>query len=176
MDDSYQIPNRNDKFTYFRELAQLESIELMMEYREYGRALYSALEMADIHPNNKFLISTIVDCLYEIAAAQKKHQFSSVVENYNRHQTKSYNDFLHFLHQISLSALKKITYDFYLRDQNSIKNYEYGDYVGVLAFSLEKPEDEVLSMKKNFSLNYKNSYFSRLLDSKIQIKSKNKNQ
>lgn len=172
-------PNSNNiksygDFIYYSQASRFEMVEYYMGEMQYGRALYNALCLLNDYPNNIYLNSIVVNCLYEIHEAMKRHEFSWVVDFPNNYYPNPYNYFLKFLQELNSSALSEITSHFFKeRVENNTATNDYAGYVGLLEGSMDKAKPDYTSMLTEYEKNHSDPYYKTILINKLN-KSKTK--
>ena len=155
-------------------IARFEMIEFLLSDRQFGFALYNALQLSTVFPNNRYLKCATANCLYEIYVAQTKHQFSQVVEFPDHNNVGSYNEFLVFLQNINSASLKGLAVNWTKNYVSAMNNYSYAGYVNALINTFDKSKEESFSLVKDFGKNYKDDYYAKLLTEKFTYQPKKK--
>lgn len=161
-----------DRYGYFRNKASFELIEYMQEEDMYGEALYASLELLKVYPENIYLKSSVVNCLYELYWAQKEHYFSLVTDFPDNRQIESYNKFLVFLHNINSETMKNLAVNYFNANLNKSNESPFAGYVALLLKSIEMSNEEKAKLPAMYNSAYKDEYFFKLLNAHFKPKTK----
>ncbi len=97
-------------------VADLEIVEGQYRFEHYGRALFNALLMLEESPNNAYLNTIVLDCLYQLYTYQENHELGKVLSIPKQTMDDNYYQFLSFFHNIRLRDLGKLGYYFSLKN------------------------------------------------------------
>jgi Zn-dependent protease with chaperone function len=89
-----------------------EALEYCFRSKETGRALYYALQLFYVHPDDAYLAAMVGKCLTGIYYAQQGHTLSSVTDTPSLTDSGDYGDFLRFLENVKLYDIASIGYYF----------------------------------------------------------------
>ncbi len=92
--------------------AEFETIHSQYHFKQYGKALFNALLLAERHPKEVYLHAMIGKSLYKLYQAQKEHQLGKVLELPDSRFPENYDRFLTFIHKLRLSELAALAYHY----------------------------------------------------------------
>ena len=81
-------------------------------FKDYGRALFRALLLADRYPDNVYLQAVIGKSLYQIFVYQQNHELGKVLELPDPRFPENYDRFLTFVHSLRLMELSSLAYHY----------------------------------------------------------------
>ena len=93
-------------------LASLEIINAHYHFREYGKALFKSMIMADQLPDNPYTHAMISKSLYQIYKAQKNHNLHAVLELPDPRFDENYDRLLTFVNRLRLHELANLAYEY----------------------------------------------------------------
>ena len=163
-------------YSYYQITSCFERIEHYLNEEEFGMALYDALQLSSRHPDNLFLKCAIANSLCEIYNAQIKHSFSRAVDFPDIRYSKSYNEFLSFLQNLSTSQLKTITVNYCNEAVINFKKEDpYCRYIDFLLKGMDKSKTEYPALVADYQKdNILDAHYKALLDKKYSINSTKK--
>jgi len=92
--------------------ASFEIINSQYHFKEYGRAMFHAMIVAERFPDNAYSHAMIAKCLYQLYSAQKNHQLTKVLDLPHPRYEENYNRFLSFIHKLRLFELASLAYHY----------------------------------------------------------------
>jgi hypothetical protein len=92
--------------------ASLEIIHSHYHFKEYGRALFNALTMSAVYPDNTYLHAMIGRCLFRLHQAQKNHVLGRSLDLPDPRFPENYDRFLTFIHKLRLSEIAGLAYNY----------------------------------------------------------------
>lgn len=101
-----------ESFSHLSELASFEILSSHYHFREYGKALFSALVLAESYPRNPYPHAMISKSLYQLYKAQKDHNLEKVLELPDPRFDENYNRFLSFINKLRLHELASLAYEY----------------------------------------------------------------
>jgi hypothetical protein len=164
-------------YSFYQLTSWFERVEYYLNQGIFGHALYDALQLSSRYPDNLFLKCAIANSLCEIYSAQINHTFSKAVDFPAITYSKSYNEFLSFLQNLSTSQLKSITINYCNENVINLKKEDsYCRYIGFLIKGIDKPKAEYASLVADYEKdNTLDAHYKTLLDEKYKsISSKKK--
>jgi Zn-dependent protease with chaperone function len=163
-------------YSYYQETSCFERVEFFLNENFFGEALYDALQLQARYPDNLFLKCAVANCLCEIYRAQINHTFSRVVNFPDIHYSKSYNEFLSFLHNLSGSQLKNITVHYGTENVINLKKEDsYCRYIDYFIKGMDKSKTEYAALVADYQKdNILDAHYKTLLDEKFKINLKKK--
>lgn len=106
--------------------ARLDLIEANYHFEHYGKALYEAIHMGQVYPDNIYLHAIIAKCFYQLYVSQKKHELAKVLDLPDARFPENYDRFLTFLHTLRLGDLERIAYYYVTaQDEEFFKDEEF---------------------------------------------------
>ncbi|TXH25734.1 MAG: hypothetical protein E6Q96_08765 [Cyclobacteriaceae bacterium] len=90
--------------------ARLDLIDANYHFKHYGKALYEAIHMGQVYPDNIYLHAMIAKCFYQLYLSQKNHELAKVLDLPDPRFPENYDRFLTFLHTLRLGDLERIAY------------------------------------------------------------------
>lgn len=94
------------------QLASLEIINSHYYFKQYGKALFNSLLLADSFPDNPYPHAMIAKSLYQLHRAQKNHDLHTVLELPDPRFDENYDRFLTFINKLRLHELANIAYQY----------------------------------------------------------------
>lgn len=94
------------------QLASFEIINSHYYFKQYGRALFNAMLLADAYPDEPYPHAMISKCLYQLYKAQKDHNLDQVLELPSPRFEENYDRFLAFLNKLRLHELASLAYEY----------------------------------------------------------------
>lgn len=91
-----------------RRAGRLEVVQAWFDYDCYDRAFYGALQQLRQEPQNAYLQSVVVLCLYELRQHMQQHKYYEVVSNVRPHNAASFNELLGVLNGLQLPDFKNL--------------------------------------------------------------------
>jgi hypothetical protein len=92
--------------------SQFEMIHSDYHFKNYGRALFRALLLADRYPANVYLQAIIGKSLYQLFVYQRNHELGKVLELPDPRFPENYDRFLSFIHSLRLMELSSLAYHY----------------------------------------------------------------
>jgi hypothetical protein len=135
-------------------LSRFEIIESSFHYKQYGYGLYHTLQLLRFYPRNGYLHGMVVKFLFHIYLSQKNHEFGKVVELPDSRFSDSYNRFLTFIHQLRLSEIAALSYQYGIsRDEQTFTN-EHFLYALWLCSQLQVSQLDPVTIQEDYSILY----------------------
>ena len=95
-----------------RAKSQFEMIHSDYHFKNYGRALFRALLLADRYPENIYLQAVIGKSLYQLFVYQQNHELGKVLELPDPRFPENYDRFLTFMHSLRLMEVSSLAYHY----------------------------------------------------------------
>jgi Zn-dependent protease with chaperone function len=92
--------------------ASFEIVSTLYHYRQYGKAMFHAIVLAEKFPGNAYAHAMICKSLYQLYRAQKNHEFGKVMELPDPRFEENYNRFLSFIHKLRLFEMANLAYHY----------------------------------------------------------------
>ncbi len=143
--------------------AKLESLQSWYEHEYYDKSLYYALLQLNSNPNNNYLKSLILLSLYQLKYHLEKHEYSDVVSNTSLNNPESLNNFLDFLHTLSISDFAKIKTCI---DQNYVTTPTENEFIIAANFAtamLDNNHDKAKKIALQYKRIYPKGYFNKTI-------------
>jgi Zn-dependent protease with chaperone function len=102
-----------------RKQAGVDLIESNYHFKKYGRALFDALVMSEQYPDDVWLHAMIGRCLYQLYSRQAAHELSKSLEQPGLKHDENYDRFLTFIHQLRLSELERLAYQYAINQKEA---------------------------------------------------------
>jgi hypothetical protein len=162
----------NSTYNYYRVKAFFEILEYnMLEYNS-GEALYDALELIGMYPNNTYVKCSIVNCLYQIYNGKATHYTSFMIDMPDKKLAKNYNQLLVFLQNVNSDIIKEIMVNYYKANVEGKINDNYSGYIDALISSIYMEQKEREKLIDLYKKKYNDSYYISLLNRKFKPKKK----
>lgn len=147
------------KFSRLKKMLTLESILTQIETGNYSLALYNAINVKHIYPEESFLDYLIAHSLLEIIVALKNQQFNAHVPFPNNKFPENFNELLHFLHNVNSSKLTEV-YNSYVKSHLTNESLlAYHHFLNAYSkFYIERYADEFL-----LNVPYTNYYHQKVI-------------
>ena len=123
------------EFNQLRSAFDYEMIQYAFESKNLSKAVFLALEMHGLYPDDIFVQAAIGKGLNEIYTRQKEHTLGKVIDLPSTEYEPSYNNFLHLLQNIRLSEVAALSY--YFLTQYQAKSTLTEEYVKALIESTD---------------------------------------
>lgn len=164
----------NARFTSAKNQVKFEMIEMLCDNERYGYALYNSIQLLKQFPDNLYLKTMVVNCLFEIREAQIKHTFSKVVDLTDKDYPDNYNKFLIFLHNLNSSKTTKFMDAYYFNTLRKAPKNEFTTYVSYLVKSLDAEAESNLLIPEQYKKQFPNSIYNKKLINRFTAKSNRK--
>ena len=151
-----------------------ENLDAIMTSNDYAVALYTSLHMQKKFPDNIYLKCVVANCLYELADALVKSEYSKYVDFPDPEFSNGYNHWLTFLQNMNSSTLKNLFSNYYRQNLASVPNNSYTAYLKIILDDMEKPGADMAPIIAKYESEQKDLYFVSLLKKKYPSKTKNK--
>jgi Peptidase family M48 len=146
-----------------RRQAAVDLIQSSYHLKKYGRALFDALVFAEQYPENAWLRATIGRCLYQLYVAQAAHQLSKSLDQPSSRNDENYDRFLKFMHQLRLSELENITYNYIVNQKEEYFNDEEFLYTVWLVSHLKVSQLSPLAVEEDYHTKFPNGRYKSLI-------------
>ena len=153
----------NNNFQYLKNNLPFESVQSLMDKGFYSLAMYYAIHLLEKNPNHIYLLAVISDCQISIAKSLMDRSFSYHVDFPSDHFPKSYNDLLHYLHNMNSGKLKKQFKAMYQEKLLPHLGDPYIDYLAIINKSLLSEEDHT-PMIEFYKTRHKNEIYNNRLN------------
>lgn len=159
-----QFLQPEERFKKLLSISDFEMVETNCFFENYGQSLYIALKLLNIYPDNLYLKSKIGQSFFNIQEAQKNHTLGRYVPTASDNFSEDYNELLNFIHNLRLSELQNIGFNYLLKNYNNSDNEEYLFYL--VKFSKINGNIELFSSTKDrYITNYpKGKYIKAIKD------------
>ena len=107
MDSNLRVGNR---ITSVMDQASFELINTHYHFKEYGKALFQALTLAERFPGNIYAHAMIVKCMYQLYKAQKNHVLGKHLDLPDPRFAENYDRFVSFIHALRLFEIANLAY------------------------------------------------------------------
>jgi hypothetical protein len=115
---------------WIREKSQFEMIHSDYHFKNYGRALFGALLLADRYPDNIYLQAIISKSLYQLFVYQQNHELGKVLELPDPRFPENYDRFLTFMHSLRLMEISSLAY--YYATTRPVVSFEDEEFLHAL--------------------------------------------
>ncbi|HYG19608.1 MAG TPA: M48 family metalloprotease [Ohtaekwangia sp.] len=115
---------------YISTASEFEMVASEVHFRQYGKALFRALILAEQFPDNIYLQAMITRCLYQLYRYQRNHELGKILELPDPRFPDNYDRFLTFMHKLRLSELASIVY--YYATTRPVTCYEDEEFLYAL--------------------------------------------
>jgi hypothetical protein len=161
-------PAENTQALSYEELikiADFEMIEGHFYFHNYGRTIYHALKLLNKYPDNSYLHAVIGKSFYKIHSLQSAHQLEGDLEFPNSEQKESYQQTLHFLHNLRLSEMAKVNYFFLKNVASQCLESEDFLFAWIMANDMMDNRDKTNELRRLYRDKFKAGYYSQELRS-----------
>lgn len=110
---------QEQSFRDWQQVFDREVIAYAYERDNVSLALYYSLQALDHYPDDTWLMAMIGNSLNRMYVAQKKHELNKISELPSPYHEKKYNQFLHFIQNLSLADIASISY-YFLEEHKAI--------------------------------------------------------
>lgn len=130
----------------FRDLEMANDLEWVISYfyhEAYGKALYFALQLTEVYPDEPFLHSLIGRIMVEIYLSKQAHNLGYKLDYPNPLRSEAYNQFLNFARSLRLKEWEAFCFEYMQARPESFHQNEEFLYSLVLASSLGNHDPEM---------------------------------
>jgi len=99
-------------FHDFRIRSDFELVHSQFHFKQYGKALFRSLLLAEQYPENIYLQAIISESLFHLYQYQRSHELGKVLQLPDPRFADNYDRFLTFIHKLRLTELAFITYNY----------------------------------------------------------------
>ncbi len=156
-------------YNYFIRLADYEIIEGEYLFGNYGQALFKSFLMLEENPDDSYLHSTIMICLFELHQHQQSHKLANVLQLPDKRFEENYNNFLNFIHKLRLRDLAKLGHFYGIKNGESFSQNEDFRATHLCCTSLVQTAKEWNQSKRKFFADFPNSNYSKMIRSLNKI-------
>lgn len=104
--------------------AAFELVNTHYHFKQYGKALFQSLVLAEQYPQNVYAHAMIVKCMYQLYRAQKNHVLGKSLELPDPRFEENYDRFLNFIHALRLFELANLSYYYAISQPESFYSDE----------------------------------------------------
>lgn len=134
--------------------AQFDLVDTEFHYKQYGKALFKALQLVEIYPDNVYLSAKIGQCLYQLYDNQKNHTLGKVLDLPDPRFPENYDRFLTFIHKLRLGELAALAYHHIISQREEFFNDEEFLYTAWLVSRLDISRLDPESIKEDYFARY----------------------
>lgn len=157
----------NDESTF-------ELIEHLCNRKSYGYLLYYSLGFLQKYPDNIYINCNIVNALFGISEALKKHRFSRVVGFPDSDNPETYNKLLRMLHQLTYRDMDNMMINYYEHHVQSFCSSDpYAAYIKILIDSRNDDDVKLNTAILLYKTKYTGNPLIKKLDKLLLTHSKN---
>jgi hypothetical protein len=154
----------NDKvFNYFKTASEFELVESEYHFKQYGKALFRAMVLLEKYPDNAWAHGMVGKCLYQLYTCQKNHTLGRVLDLPDPRFEENYDRFLTFLHQLRLSELGSLAYQYVTTKKEEFFLNEDFLYATWLCSQLPMSKLDPQSVKDDYVAQFPNGRYSKLM-------------
>ncbi|HTA62810.1 MAG TPA: M48 family metalloprotease [Bacteroidia bacterium] len=157
-------------YNYFKTVSLFEELEYNQSEYNVGDAIYQALQLNTLYPNNAYVKCSIVNSLYEFYNSKIDHYMSLVVDYPKNTNPPEYNQMLIFLNNLNLDAVKNILTNYYDTNVKNKINDAYGAYVAALVSSINMTKKDKENLIVEYKKKYNDPHYIKLLTIKFKPK------
>lgn len=150
-------------FGTVRKQAAIDLIESSYHFKKYGRALFDALVLSEQYPNDVWLHAMIGRCLYQLYVAQGAHVLSKSLDQPGQQNDENYDRFLKFVHQLRLSELENLTYNYIINQQEDYFNNEDFLYTVWLVSHLKISQLSHVAVEEDYRAKFPTGRYASLI-------------
>ena len=137
-------------YSNYIRIADYEIIEGEYLLDQYGQALFHAFLLLEEAPEDAYLHTMVMDCLYELYHYQKVHELGKVLQIPDHRFDENYFYFLSFIHKLRLRDLAKTGYFYGIKNETSFSTNEEFRRSHLFSASLVLKPDELKKRKTAF--------------------------
>lgn len=146
-----------------RKQAKIELIESNYHFKKYGRALFDALVLSEQYPDEVWLHAMIGKNLYQLYVAQSTHQLSESLDQPGQKHDESYDRFLSFVHQLRLSELENMAYQYVISQKEEYFADEDFIYTVWLCSKLKISKLSSFAIEEEYNAKFPKGKYSTLM-------------
>jgi Zn-dependent protease with chaperone function len=98
-----------EKFERVKAYSRFETIQSWYDEGNFDRALFETLLHLQENPENSYLQSMVLLCLYELKEHMQHHRYSDVVSRVSDYYPANFNEMLETLHNLNLSDFQGLS-------------------------------------------------------------------
>lgn len=132
----------SSEFKQYIRLADYEIVASAFQFNHFGKALFYSFLLLEENPDDIYLHTMVVDCLYELYMHQKNHELGKVLDLPDSRYEENYNQFLNFLHNLRLRDLGKLGHFYALKNGTRFQDDEDFRVAELFAASVIESPDE----------------------------------
>lgn len=155
---------RSSQFKNIVTTCDFEIIESEYLFKKYGNCLYLTLLMLNKFPKSPYLHSMVGKCLYRIYQAQKKHELTTYVDLPSPYYKEQYNKVLNFIHNLRLSEIARVSYEYMQKHAESYMKNEEFLYVLILSCQMTNKTDEIAHLKRKYQDQFTNGKYISIIN------------
>lgn len=158
-----KAPIEESKYRAYIHLADYEMVESMYLFGEYGKALFHAFLLVEEYPDDVYLHTMIVNCLYQLANHQKEHELGKVLSLPDPRFDENYNQLLNFIHNLRFRDLCKLGHQYALKNMATFSNNEAFRAAHVYSAALNQKAAEWRSTQQTFLKDFPEGDYSEAI-------------
>ena len=113
-------------FDDIRIRSEFEMVHSEFHFKQYGKAMFRSLLLAERYPNNIYLQAMISESFFRIYHAQRNHALGNVLQLPDPRFAANYDRFLTFIHKLRLTEIAVLTYYYTVsRPEESFNDEEF---------------------------------------------------
>jgi hypothetical protein len=144
----------SSRLQYLRTKSDFELVATELHFREYGKALFRALLLAEQYPDNIYLQATIARCLHTLYTYQRNHALGKVLPLPDPRFPDNYDRFLTFVHKLRLGEIASIAYHYTITRPEASFNDEEFIYALWLCSRLEISKMDPDKVKEEYAAKF----------------------
>jgi hypothetical protein len=144
----------SSRLQHLRIKSEFELVATELHFKEYGKALFRALLLAEQYPDNIYLQATIARCLHTLYTYQRNHALGKVVPLPDPRFPDNYDRFLTFVHKLRLGEIAAIAYHYTITRPEASFNDEEFIYALWLCSRLEISKMDPDKVKEEYAAKF----------------------
>lgn len=148
--------------TTFREMEMANDLEWVISYfyhEAYGKALYFALQLTEVYPDEPFLHSLIGRIMTEIYLSKLDHNLGYKLDYANPLRSEAYNQFLTFARSLRLKEWEALCFQYMQAQPVSFHQNEEFMYSLIMASSLGNHEGELKAYIGEYRIRFPDGWY-----------------
>lgn len=140
---TYQGRQQSPRFREIEKACDLEWVYSYYHFGAYGKALFYALQLTEVYPEEPFVHSLIGRLMAEIYLSKKAHNLGTKIDHANPLREEAYNQFLTFARSLRLKEWEAFGLQYLEAQPQAYRDNEEFMYSLVLASSLGSHPQEL---------------------------------
>lgn len=157
------VVQEQQQFNHIKAISRIEVIQSWYDVRRFDRALFETLLLLEKTPENHYLRSMVLLCLFELKEHMQAHKYYNVVARVSDFYPPNYNQLLIRLHNLNLSDFPELGKCFDLLNPADTIDDEYGLATLYAVSRITNDHDTAEQLKRKYGERYAAGRFSKSL-------------